>query len=92
MNWYIGQEVVFRGVSNNGYVKGNIMIVSGIKQECCYVAINANSIRVPKGVVYECECGKIVGEVGELLYLSEELFAPLMDITELKEILNEETA
>jgi hypothetical protein len=87
MNWYIGQEIVcIKSHSNLAVIKGKIYTINGIVKPCCDVLLDVGiTIHTP---LVQCSiCKGLRYANGDEWYLSESLFAPLMDISELTEIL-----
>lgn len=89
MNWYIGQEIVcIKSHSKNAVVKDRIYTIKGIRSKCCH---NQLDVGVTTDITnfYCRSCGHEYNDIG-VWWISEKLFAPLMDISELESILNQQ--
>lgn len=93
MSWQLDQEVLYIGESIPPYKKGETGRITGLKRFCEHhpVAINIENKTLQKGTQCVClKCGTIGGYPGEKIHLPQQLFVPLMDISELVEIIHQE--
>lgn len=86
MNWYIGQEIVALK-TNDAIIKDKIYIIKSISKTCCSTVLDVGVIC--KNSRLHCKCGNEVYR-GHVWWLEDILFAPLMDISELESILQQE--
>lgn len=87
MNWYIGQEIVCIKTHSEGLVKKNETYIIQSLKKCCSINIDVG-VRNSRGSI----CSKCMEKdmVTNIIWFSENLFAPLMDISELESILNKQ--
>lgn len=88
MNWYIGQEIVAVGDHSGGnFKRGDTFFIEGLRSAICgcnEVEINIGHYS-RNGVLHCPVCNQIYSSI--ILFYSETCFAPIADISELKEIL-----
>lgn len=90
MNWYIGQEIVCIKTHSLGLIKeGEIYIINGLANGCCDVKIDVGiQGQYAHYSCHKCSKRNIPKPFSNYVF-SETLFAPLMDISELEQILNQ---
>lgn len=83
MNWYIGQEIV--AVQTNKAIKeGKTYFICGIRKFCCHITLD---VGIKSRGFATCTCNRHEPHATDEWWLADYLFAPLADISELKEIL-----
>ena len=88
--FFIGQDIVCVKTHSMGIVKeGRVYSINSLRKGCCEIDIDVGIRK--QGHVSVCDCGD--REKTDIWWLSERLFKPLdelSDISELLEVLNKE--
>lgn len=91
MNWYIGQKIVaIRTHSEAVFKEGDIFLINGLAQGCCYVRID---IGIEGNGITHCNTCKKMRQNNGVWWMDERNFAPLDEMTAhesaIKELLKE---
>lgn len=88
--WHIGQEIVcVRSHSALKVVKGKFYTIVSLNSECSCNDVKLNVGILSSRITVCTKCRHRLPQIGEQ-WFSDLLFAPLADISELEEILEEE--
>ena len=85
MKWYIGQDVVcIKTHSSNVVKKDNVYTIQGLQKGCCNIILDVGIKSLPGFT--RCDCGGKTKDNSDAHWISEKLFTPLEQITDISEI------